>query len=235
MNTEQYQIEVSGIDVDVIRKDIKNIHLAVYPPTGRVRLSSPLSVKKESLRLFVISKLSWIKKHIRNMNSQIREPEREYIQGESHWVQGQRYLLNIIEEEKPPKVDIRNKKYLDLYVRPGSDKAKREEVVKEWYRELLKNQIPSLIEKWEEELGVEIADWGVRQMKTKWGSCNVDDRRIWLNLELAKKPKHSLDYVVLHEMLHLKERHHNDRFRELLNEAMPGWRKVREELNEVVL
>lgn len=234
MNTEQYQIEVSGIDVDVIRKDIKNIHLAVYPPTGRVRLSSPLSVNRESLRLFVISKLGWIKKHIRNMNSQVREPEREYIQGESHWVQGQRYLLNIIEEKRPPQVKLRNKKYLDLYVRAGSSKAKREEIVKEWYRELLKSQIPSLIMKWEEELDVEISDWGVRQMKTKWGSCKVDDRRIWLNLELAKKPKHCLDYVVLHEMVHLKERHHNDRFKELLDHYMPSWRQRREELNEVV-
>ena len=234
MSTEQYEMTVSDISVDVIKKDIKNIHLAVYPPTGRVRLSSPQSMRSESLRLFVISKLGWIRKHIRNMNSQIREPEREYIQGESHWVQGQRYLMNIIEEEKPPKVKIRNKKYLDLYVRPGSDKVKREEVIKEWYRELLKKQIPSLIKKWEEELEVEIADWGVKQMKTKWGSCNVDDRRIWLNLELAKKPKHSLDDVVLHEMVHLKERHHNDRFKELLDHYMPSWRQRREELNEVV-
>jgi len=234
MSTEHFHIEVSDISVDVVKKDIKNIHLAVYPPTGRVRLSSPHSMKNESLRLFIISKLGWIRKHIRNMNSQIREPEREYIQGESHWVQGQRYLLNIIEDNAKPRVKIRNKKYLDLYVRPGSDKAKREEVVKEWYRDLLKDQIPALVEKWEIRLGVSISDWGVKQMKTKWGSCNVEDRRIWLNLELAKKPKHCLDYVVLHEMVHLKERHHNERFKELLDQHMPSWRKRREELNEVV-
>ena len=168
------------------------------------------------------------------MNSQIREPEREFIQGESHWVQGKRYLLNIIEEEAKPRVEIRNKKYLDLYVRPGSDKAKREEVVKEWYRDLLKDQIPALVEKWESKLGVSISEWGVKQMKTKWGSCNVEGQRIWLNLELAKKPKHCLDYVVLHEMVHLKERHHNERFKELLDQHMPSWRKRREELNEVV-
>lgn len=234
MNTEQYHIEVSGIDVDVIKKDIKNIHLAVYPPTGRVRLSSPLEMKRESLRLFVISKLGWIKKHIRNMNSQIREPEREYIQGESHWVEGQRYLLNIIEKEAAPKVAIRNKKYIDLYVRPGSDKAKKEEVMREWYRDRMKAQIPDLISKWEDRLDVEIKDWGVKLMKTKWGSCSIDNRRIWLNLELAKKPKHCLDYVVLHEMVHLKERHHNDRFKALLDKYMPGWQSVREELNEVV-
>jgi len=234
MNTEQYHIEVSGIDVDVVKKDIKNLHLAVYPPTGRVRLSSPYSMKQESLRLFIISKLGWIKKHIRNMNSQIREPEREYIQGESHWVEGQRYLLNIIEKEASPKVDIRNKKYIDLQVRPGSNKAKKEEIMKEWYRNRLKAQIPDLITKWEDTLGVELEDWGVKLMKTKWGSCNIEERRIWLNLELAKKPIRCLDYVVLHEMVHLKERHHNDRFKALLDTYMPGWQNVREELNEVV-
>jgi len=234
MNTEQYHIEVSGIDVDVVKKDIKNLHLAVYPPTGRVRLSSPYSMKQESLRLFIISKLGWIKKHIRNMNSQIREQEREYIQGESHWVEGQRYLLNIIEKEATPKVDIRNKKYIDLQVRPGSNKAKKEEIMREWYRNRLKAQIPELIYKWEDTLGVEIEDWGVKLMKTKWGSCNIEERRIWLNLELAKKPIRCLDYVVLHEMAHLKERHHNDRFKALLDTYLPGWQNVREELNEVV-
>ena len=234
MSTEQYHINVSDIRVDVIKKDIKNIHLAVYPPTGRVRLSSPKSMKTESLRLFVISKLGWIKKRIRDMHTQIREQEREYIQGESHYVQGKRYLMNVIERDGPPRVVIRNKKYMDLYVRPGSDKAKREEVVKEWYRYLLKEQIPALIEKWGQSLDVTINDWGVRQMKTKWGSCNIKEKRIWLNLELGKKPKHCLDYVVLHEMLHLKERHHNDRFKALLDQHMPGWKKRREELNEVV-
>jgi len=234
MNTEHFQLNVSDISVDVVKKDIKNIHLAVYPPTGRVRLSSPLSVKRESLRLFVIDKLGWIKKHIRTMNSQIREPEREYIQGESHWVQGQRYLLNIIEEDAVPHVRICNKKYIDLHVRPGSDKAKRKRVMKEWYRDLLKRQIPALIEKWESNLNVKVKDWGVRQMKTKWGSCNIEGKRIWVNLELGKKHKHSLDYVILHEMIHLKERRHTDRFKALLDKHMPSWRQRREELNEVV-
>ncbi len=234
MSTEQFHFDVSGIRVDVIRKDIRNIHLAVYPPTGRVRLSSPLSIKTESLRLFVISKLGWIKRHIRNMNTQIREPELEYIQGESHWVQGHRYLMNIVEVDAAPKVVLRNKTWMDLYVRPDSSLAKREEVVKEWYRDLLKEQIPGLIAKWEEKLNVSIEDWGVKLMKTKWGSCNIEERRIWLNLELAKKPIHCLDYVVLHEMLHLKERHHNTRFYELLDTFYPAWRNVREELNEVV-
>lgn len=234
MSTEQFEISVSDIRVDVIKKDIKNIHLAVYPPTGRVRLSSPKSMKTESLRLFVISKLGWIKKHIRNMKSQVREPERKYIQGESHWVEGQRYLLNIIEKDAAPKAEIRNKKYIDLYIRPGADKEKKEEVMREWYRNRLKERVPELIAKWEERLDVEVDEWGVKLMKTKWGSCNIDARRIWINLELAKKPIHCLDYVVLHEMVHFKERHHNDRFKALLDKHYPGWQNVREELNEVV-
>jgi hypothetical protein len=234
MSTNQFGMTVSGIQVDVVKKDIKNIHLAVYPPTGRVRLSSPKSMKTESLRLFVINKLGWIKKHIRNMKSQVREPDREYVQGESHWVEGNRYLLNIIEKDEAPSVHIRNKQYLDLHIRPGADKAKREEVIKEWYRDRLKDKIPALIEKWEKQLDVKVKDWGVRQMKTKWGSCNIEDRRIWLNLELAKKPVHCLEYVVLHEMLHFKERHHSDRFRALLDDKMPSWKERKKELNEVV-
>ena len=158
MSTNQFGMTVSGIQVDVVKKDIKNIHLAVYPPTGRVRLSSPKSMKTESLRLFVINKLGWIKKHIRNMKSQIREPDREYVQGESHWVEGNRYLLNIIEKDEAPSVHIRNKQYLDLQIRPGADKAKREEVIKEWYRDRLKDKIPALIEKWEKQLDVKVKD-----------------------------------------------------------------------------
>ena len=234
MNTKTFEMEVSDLSVDVVKKDIKNIHLSVYPPTGRVRLSSPRSVKDESLRLYLISKLGWIRKHIRELNSQVREPKREYIQRESHYVQGQRYLMNVIEEESPPRVEVRNKKYLDLYIRPGSDRDKREQVMKEWYRGLLKKQIPGLVEKWEKRLNLKVHDWGVRQMKTKWSSCNVDDARIWVNLELAKKPLHCLEYAILHEILHLKERTHNDRFVALLDNYMPAWKKIREELNEVV-
>lgn len=234
MNIEKFKIQVSDINVEIVKKDIKNIHLAVYPPKGRVRLSSPKSMSTESLRLFLISKLGWIKKYVKKMNTQVRMPEREYIQGESHWVMGQRYLLNIIEQEAPPKINIRNKKYLDLYVRPGSEKAKREEVMKEWYREILKEQIPPFIEKWEKELNVDVLDWGVKKMKTKWGSCNIEAKRIWLNLELAKKPPVLLEYVVLHEVAHLLERTHNERYKSILNNHMPSWKKRQEQLNEVV-
>lgn len=234
MSTKAYQITVSDIIVDVIQKDIGNMHLAVYPPSGRVRVSSPLKYSKENIRLFVVSKLLWIKKHIRAMKDQVREPKREFVQGESHWVEGRRYLLNIIEKDEKPSVHIRNKQYLDLQVRPGADREKREEVIQEWYRERLKKQIPALIEKWEGRLGVDVSDWGVKLMKTKWGSCTVEKKRIWLNLELAKKPKDLLDYVVLHEMAHLIERTHDDRYKAILDEYMPSWKLRREKLNEVV-
>ncbi len=234
MNTKKYHIRVSDLLIDVVQKDIGNMHLAVYPPTGRVRISSPLHYSKEQIRLFIVSKLGWIKKHIRMMKNQIREPEREFIQGESHWVEGRRYLLNIIEIEKKPTVHIRNNDYLDLQVRPGSDTEKRKEVLYEWYRDRLKKSIPKLIQKWESRLGVEIEDWGVRQMKTKWGSCTIETKRILVNLELAKKPQELLDYVILHEMAHLLERTHNDRFQAILDKHMPTWRSKREQLNEIV-
>lgn len=234
MNTEQTQITVSGIDIDVIKKDIKNMHLSVHPPTGRVRISSPKEMETKSIRLFAVSKLGWIKKHIRNMQEQNRQPQREYIQRESHYFQGQRYLLNIFEQEAPPKVEIRNKKYMDLYVRPGSDKEKKKKVVKEFYRSELKKQIPPVIEKWEKKMEVQVNDWIVRQMKTKWGSCNTDEGRIILNLELAKKAPECLEYVVVHEMVHLQERLHTERFKALLDIYMPSWKERREQLNELV-
>lgn len=233
MNTEHSHIDISGIRVDVIRKDIKNIHLAVYPPTGRVRVSTPRFLKDETLRLFLVSKLGWIQKHTRRMKQQPRVAEREYIQGESHWLFGKRYLLNVVERDQAPEVHIRNKKYLDLYVRPGSSFEKREEVMREWYRELLKSEIPALVMKWENALGVTVQKWGVKKMKTRWGTCNTRRGFIWLNLELAKQPLYCLDYVVLHEIAHLIERGHNHRFWSIIEKHMPGWKKIREEMNEM--
>lgn len=231
---ERLQITVSDIDIDVVKKDIKNMHLSVYPPTGRVRISSPNEMPTKSIRLFVVKKLSWIKKHIKNMQSQARQPERKYIQQESHYFNGQRYLLNIIKRDAAPKVEIRNKKYMDLYVRPGSSREKREEVIKGFYRAELKKQISALINTWEEKMGVTVQDWMVRQMKTKWGSCNSEAGRIILNLELAKKSTECLEYVIVHEMVHLQERLHTDRFKALLDQYMPSWKERRKKLNELV-
>lgn len=235
MTTDTHQIKVSGLTVDVVRKDIKNLHLAVYPPMGRVRVAAPLRVSDEAVRLAVVSRLGWIRKQKSKFTSQMRQSEREYVSGESHYFQGQRYRLNVIYQSGAARVNIRNKSTIDLFVPEGSDKEHRERVMLAWYRQHLKEQIPTLIEKWEPALGVRVADWRVKQMKTKWGTCNVEAGRIWLNLELAKKSAQCLEYIVVHEMVHLLERHHNDLFAELMNKFMPQWKLYREELNRSAL
>lgn len=224
---------ISDIIIDVVRKDIKNIHLAVYPPTGRVRLAAPLQVSEDAIRLFAVSKLAWIKRNQRKFEGQERITPREFLNRESHYFMGERYLLNIIEAEAPPKVILKNKTYIDLFVRPGTPTAKRLEIMNEWYRIQLKKLIPDLIEKWEKMLGVEVDEWQVKQMKTKWGSCNIEQKRIWINLELAKKPEHCLEYIIVHEMIHLLERHHNDRFHHHLETHLPNWRQLKDELNQL--
>ncbi len=229
------QITVSNITIDVVRKDIKNLHLAVYPPTGRVRIATPLSVDDEAVRLFAISKLGWIKKHRKNFATQQRETKREYISGESHYVEGHRYLLNVIYHTATPKVEIRNKKYIDLYVRLNSTVEQRERVMTKWYRQRLKERLPALIEKWQSVIGVQVNKWEVKQMKTRWGTCKREAKRIWLNLELAKKPVHCLEYIIVHELVHLLERHHTDRFIALMGKFMQQWRFHQKTLNQQIL
>jgi hypothetical protein len=230
-----HRITVNDLVVDVVRKDIKNLHLAVYPPDGRVRVAAPLRVDDEAVRLAVISRLTWIRRKQAEFEDQRRQSAREYVSRESHYYWGKRYLMNVIYHDAPPKVVIRNKSTLDLFVRTGSDRTKREQVLVEWYRERLKEAIPPLIAKWEPTVGVEVADWGVKRMKTKWGSCTVEARRIWLNLELVKKPPQCLEYIVVHEMVHLLERLHSERFVALMDEFMPQWRLRRDALNEAPL
>jgi hypothetical protein len=229
-----HQIVVANIAIDVIRKDIKNLHLAVYPPTGRVRIAAPLRLEDEALRFFAISKLSWIKKHQRRFASQERQSEREYVSGESHFYNGKRYILEVIFHSAKPKIVLGHKK-LKLLVRENNTKHQRAMVLAEWYRERLKEQIPSLIDKWGKRMGVEVRAWGIKQMKTRWGTCNARAQRIWLNLELAKKSDRCLEYVLVHEMVHLLERKHSDRFIALMNEFMPQWRSQKEELNRAIL
>ncbi|MBR9920022.1 MAG: M48 family metallopeptidase [Bacteroidetes bacterium] len=209
------------------------MHLAVYPPNGRIRLAAPLSTDFEIVRLFAISKLGWIKKHVRNFKEQRRESPRTYVSGESHYYLGRRYLLDVIERQGYNKVELNGSNKIKLYVRPGMDPRKREHVIKEWYRKQLKARIPELIAKWEERIGVEAQDWGVKQMRTKWGACNIEAKRIWLNLELAKKPLICLEYIIVHELVHLLERHHNDRFVAYMDQFMPKWRMHRDQLNEL--
>ena len=230
-----HQIMVNNLVVDVARKDIKNLHLAVYPPDGRVRVAAPLRVDDEAVRLAVISKLAWIKRQQAKFEGQERQSAREYVTGESHYYWGKRYLMNVIYHDAPPKVVIRNKTKLDLFVRTGSDTAQRERVLLAWYRQQIKQAIPPLIAKWEAIIGVQVADWGVKRMKTKWGTCTIEARRIWLNLELIKKPPNCLEYIIVHEMVHLLERLHNDRFVAYMDKFMPQWRLFREELNQAPL
>lgn len=226
-----HQIKVGELNIDVVRKNIKNLHLAVYPPDGRVRIATPLNINDEAVRLFAISKLSWIKKHQANFNAQERQSKREFVSGESHYFQGKRYLLNVIYHQGNSCVKVRNNTYIDLYVKEGSSEIQRKNAIASWYRKQLKKDIPQLIAKWEQIMNVQVDDWGVKQMKTKWGTCNTQAKRIWLNLELAKKAKHCLEYIVVHEMVHLLERSHGERFVALMNKFMPNWRFYKDELN----
>jgi len=228
------KITVSDIDIEIIRKDIKNIHLSVHPPNGRVRLAAPSQTDNDSIRLFIVSKLDWIRKQQNEFMSQERISAREYVSGESHYYLGQRYLLNIIKTTGKQRVELVGQKEMNLYIRKDSNEQQRECVMDEWYREELKQLIPDYIKKWETKMEVEVKDWGVKKMRTKWGSCNIEAQRIWINLELAKKNPHCLEYVIVHEMVHLLERNHNDRFRAYMDEFMPNWRTIRSELNEKV-
>ena len=228
-----HQIEVSNFCIDVIRKSIKNMHLSVYPPTGRVRIAAPLNVDDEAVKLFAISKLAWIKKNQRKFEMQDRQMPRVFEQRESHYFEGKRYLLRVTEQNATPRVEIKTKTYIDLFIRPNATVEQRQNCINEWYRKQLKNQIPQLIEKWEPIIGVSVSDWGVKQMKTKWGTCNIEQKRIWINLELAKKPYNCLEYIVVHEMIHLIERYHNDNFLAHLDKYLPKWKLHKDELNRL--
>lgn len=230
-----HQITVNDLVVDVVRKDIKNLHIAVYPPDGRVRVASPLRIDDEAVRLAVVSRLAWIKRQRAKFEGQERQSAREVVSGESHYYLGRRYLLNVLYHDGPPKVTLRNATTIDLLVRTGSDAARRERVLLAWYRKQLKQLIPPLIARWEPVMGVQVADWGVKQMKTRWGTCHPQAGRIWLNLELIKKPVNCLEYIVVHEMVHLLERHHNDQFVAYMDRFLPHWRLLRDELNQAPL
>jgi predicted metal-dependent hydrolase len=232
--TTKHFIEVSGIQIEVVRKEIKNLHLGVYPPEGRVRVAVPIRVDDEAVRLAVISKLGWIKRKQGEFVEQPRQSQREMVSGESHYYLGHRYRLNVIEHSRANFVRLKGKT-IDLLVRPGADQLRRETVLSQWYRQQLKDLIPPLLAKWEPIVSVQAAEWGVKKMKTRWGTCNIGARRIWINLDLAKKPILCLEYILVHELVHLLERRHNDRFRDFMDQFMPQWRLQREVLNKAPL
>ena len=235
MTTEPYVISVNGMDVQIIRKDIKHLHLGVYPPNGRVRVAAPLALSDDALRLAVIDRLAWIKKRQACFAAQPRESEREMVSGESHYFLGRRYRLRVVEGEGPGRVVLPNRSALELQVRAGCGVKERQHVLQRWYRARLRELVPPLLAKWEAILGIHVAGWGIKKMKTKWGACTVEAQRIWLNLELAKKPVQCLEYVIVHELTHLVERHHNERFVSLMDGYLPSWRNVRDILNEAPL
>ena len=226
------QIKLGDIAVDVVLKDIKNVHLSVYPPRGRVRISAPRRRSIDTIRVFAISKLDWIKQQQRKLREQERETPREYLDRESHYVWGKRYLLTVSESDEPPSIELRHSRIL-LGVRPRTDEHKRQALVEEWYREQLKEAVPPLLARWQPMLGVKVERFFVQRMKTKWGSCNHKARTIRLNTELAKKPAECLEYVVVHELVHLLEPTHTARFVALMDRVMPKWQFHRQVLNRL--
>ena len=226
------RLELGDITVDVVFKDIKNVHLSVYPPTGSVRISAPKRTSMETLRVFAISRLSWIKQQQKKLREQEREPPREYVDRESHYVWGKRYLLAVTESEEPPCIELKYSRMV-LQVRPGTDACRRQALVEEWYRKQVKEAVPPLVAEWEPRICAKVERFFVQRMKTKWGSCNHKARTIRLNTELAKKPRECLDYIVVHEMIHLLEPTHNARFLGLMDQFMPNWQFCRQKLNRL--
>ena len=225
---------VAGIEVELVQKDIKNLHLAVYPPNGRVRLAAPMDVNEKTLELYVTSKIPWIRKQQRLFAKMDRQSPRQYVNRESHYFLGKRYLLRVHETDHPyrhAKVVCKTKTYIDVYVKEDSSTAQRAELMKEWYRAKLKEILSELVPKWEDILNVKANQVKVHTMKTKWGSCNTDNGNILFNIELAKKPIECIEYVVVHELLHLIERKHSDLFKAYLDKYVPNWRYVKAQLN----
>ncbi len=228
------RLQLGEITVDVVKKDIKNIHLSVYPPMGKVHISAPLRMSLDNLRVFTISKLGWIKQQQKKIREQERETPREYLNRESHYLWGKRYLLEVIKLDSAPAIRIKYKQLL-LQVRPATKEGEKQAILEAWYREQLKDAIRPLIAKWEPLIGVKVRKFFVQRMKTKWGSCSPGAKSIRLNTDLAKKPLECLEYIVVHEMVHLLEARHNKRFVALMDRFMPKWQHYREELNRLPL
>jgi hypothetical protein len=224
------QMRFGDIIVDVEQRNIKNIYLRVYPPAGKVRIAAPLKMDLDSIRAYTVANLNWIKKQQDKLKAQDREVPKIFMNGETHYYNGKRYLLKVVEVEIAPKIELENSTLI-LYVRPHTSTENRQRIINKWYRDQLKLVLPELIEKWERKMNVKVHEFRIKKMKTKWGSCNCKVKRIWLNLELAIKPPECVEYVVVHEMVHLLERKHTDRFTAYMNKYLPKWRLYKDELN----
>lgn len=227
-------LKVSGVEIEVLKKNIKNMHLSVLPPTGKVRISAPIKASDEVINLFAISKIAWIKKQIEKYEKQPRQSEREYVSGESHYLWGRRYKLEIRYTKTANNVEIKANKLI-LTVRENSSQLQRETIMNEWYRSQLKAKLPPLIEKWEKVIGVKSNSVEIKNMLTRWGTCNVKDKRIWINLQLAKKPVNCLEYIVVHELVHLLEKNHTTLFVDHMDKFLPNWRVIKDELNNFIM
>lgn len=230
MNIIRKIINVSGIDVDVTRKNIKNVHLSVCPPDGKVKLSSPIKFDDERVRLAIISKLPWIRKQQQEFENQPRQSERLYVDGESHFFRGNRYLLKLDYTHAKFGVKLCHNSVLQLKVKKTTSIERKSELLANWYRQYLKIEVAKLMDQWQPIVGKNANIWTIRKMKTKWGSCDTATKNIVINLELAKKSAECLEYIVVHELIHLHERHHNDNFRQLLDRFLPTWRQARDKL-----
>jgi len=224
-------MKISNLEIETVRKKIKNIHLGVYPPNGKIRVAVPEETNEEQIRLLVISKMPWIKRQQKKFNQYQRQSKREYLTGESHYFFGKRYILNVIEDKNiKPQIRIKNKERIDMYINKNHY-SKKERLFDRFYRTELKKIIDLFREKWEGILGVKANELKIKRMKTKWGSCNSENKRIWINLELSKKPLDCVEYVLVHEMIHLLERTHTEKFREILNKNLPKWNHSKDKLN----
>ncbi len=235
MSTKTSLLRLGNMSVLVVRKPIKNLHLAVLPPDGKVRVSSPLRLKDDAIRTLIATRIPWIRKHQATLLAQERQSPREYVSGESHYLFGRRYRLNVELTNSRPGIAVKDKSRIVLQARPNSTTEKREQIFREWYRTALGPVAGDLLEKWSNKIGVRPASWGIKRMKTRWGTCHQEAERIWLNLELAKKPHRCIEYVVVHELVHLIEKTHNERFVDLMTSYLPTWQSSKEELNRFIL
>lgn len=231
----QQQITVGTFVVDVVRKDIKNVHLGVYPPSGRVRVAAPIRLSMNAIRMAVVTRMGWIRRKQTEFARQAREPAREMVSGETHYFRGRKYRLRVVESPGPTMVRLRAGRIMELRVPHGTSISKRAAVLQRWYREKLRRHLDDLVAKWEPVIKVGARGYGIRRMKTRWGSCSREFGRIWLNLELAKKPLICAEYVLVHELVHLLERHHGERFVALMDKHYPAWRAARATLNAAPL
>jgi hypothetical protein len=226
------EIQLGDIAVEVVQKDIRNVHLSVLPPMGRVRIAAPRHLSLDAIRAFAIGKLAWIREQQRKFEEQERETPREYLNRETHYVWGRRCLLAVVERDAPPSVEWRHHR-LTITARRGMNVTRRAEVLEAWYREQLREMAKPLMAQWQQRLGVQVTRLFVQRMKTRWGSCNPSARTIRLNTDLAKKPRECLEYILVHELVHLLERTHNARFVALMDQFLPGWPHRRELLNRL--